>query len=161
VFKFSKKKTLAVVAGGALILGAIGIAYAYWTAGGTGTGSGETGTSVAITAVQTSDITNIRPGGEPQTLSGNFTNTNDEPVFVTSVTVTVDSVTQTPEGIIAGSCEVDDYVIVDGVMPVNAEVPVGTAQGAWTGATIAFVNEPAEDQGGCQGATVNLAYVIA
>jgi hypothetical protein len=156
MFKFSKK-TLAVVAGGALILGASGVAYAYWTAGGTGTGTGATGTSVAISAVQTSTITNLRPGGAAQTLSGNFTNSNDEPVYVTSVTAAVTSVTPVEP---LTDCEVNDYVIASPTMLVGAQVPVGTAQGAWTGATIAFVNEAAENQDGCKGATVTITYTI-
>ena len=45
-------------------------------------------------------------------------------------------------------------------MAVNAEVPAGTGQGQFTGATIQF-NNKATNQDGCKGATVNLAYAIA
>jgi len=46
-------------------------------------------------------------------------------------------------------------------MTVAAEVPAGTAQGSWTGATIQFKNDPAVNQDACKGATVNLAYAIS
>lgn len=42
-------------------------------------------------------------------------------------------------------------------MTVNAEVPAGTAKGAWTGATIKL-NNKATSQDACKGATVNLTY---
>ncbi len=78
------------------IIGAIamaGAAYAYWTAGGSGTGSATTGTNAALTANQTSVIDNLYPDGPVKPISGNF----DEhqlpgPPYVESVTVTVASV---------------------------------------------------------------------
>ena len=45
-------------------------------------------------------------------------------------------------------------------MTVSAEVPAGTVQGAWTGATIKFNNKSAVNQDACKGATVTLAYTI-
>ena len=156
--KFNKKVVVAVV--GAVILAAgTGVAYAYWTAGGSGTGTAATGSTVGITVNQTSVVTPMGPGVAPQTLSGNFDNTNDGPVYVTNVTASIDSVTQAPGAV--GVCTVDDYVLTGAVMPVNAEVPTGTAQGAWTGATIAFDNSTTVNQDGCQDATVNLAYVVS
>ncbi len=44
-------------------------------------------------------------------------------------------------------------------MNVDAEVPAGTSQGSWSGATIKF-NNKATNQDACKGATVNLAYTI-
>lgn len=152
------KKIIAVAAVTAVLIGGAGAAYAYWTSIGSGTGTGTTGTSTPVTAVQTSTITNLRPGGTPQTLSGNFTNTNTGPVYVTNVVVTIASVTK-DAGAVAGTCDATDYVIVGGTMTVGAEVPVGTAQGAWTGATIAFVDK-GTNQDQCKLATVNLSYAV-
>ena len=45
-------------------------------------------------------------------------------------------------------------------MAVNAEVPAGTNQGSWSGATIRFNNKNVV-QDACKGATVNLAYTIS
>ncbi len=156
--KFSRKFTLLVVGAVVLIAGA-GVAYAFWTAGGSGTGSASTGESVDITVVQTSTVEEMAPGVAPQTLSGNFDNTNDAPVYVTSVTASIASVTMSPTAV--GTCTAADYVLTGAVMAVDAQVPVGTGVGAWTGATIAFDNDVAVNQDGCQGATVALAYAVS
>ena len=147
------KRLIAIAATSVLLLGGAGIAYAYWTAGGTGGGSGTTGTSEAITINQTSVITNLRPDGAAQTLSGTFTNTNDEPIYVGTVTASIASVTG------GATCEVTDYTLANAVMTVNAEVAVGTGVGSWTGATIQFNNKPAENQDDCKDATVTFSYV--
>lgn len=141
-----------VVAGGA--------AVAYWTAGGAGVGSAATNAqTVALTVVQTSAPADIRPGAAAQTLTGNFTNTNDEPIYVGTVTASISSVVKAG-GAPAGTCDATDYTLSSATMVVNAQIPVGTAQGAWTGATIAFNNKSDANQDACKGATVNFAYTI-
>ena len=67
----------------AVLLGIAATGYAYWTSGGTGSGSATTGTTTGITIIQTSTITGLYPGGPAQALSGNFTNTNSGPIKVT------------------------------------------------------------------------------
>lgn len=155
--KLTKKKTKTkiVVITGALVLTG-GAAFAYWTAGGSGTGSAATGTNAAITAVQTTTVTAMAPGVAAQPLSGNFNNGNTGPVYVATVTATIGAITG--GGV---TCEATDYTLANGVMTVNAQVPAGTAQGAWTGATIAFNNKAAENQDDCKNATVAIVYTIA
>ena len=157
VLKFTKKKTVASAIVLIITLGASFAAYAYWTTTGSGTGSASTGTSSAITAVQTSTVSDLRPGGAAQTLSGNFTNTTNDggTVWVTTVTASISGVSGG-----AGSCSAADYTLADAVMSVGADIPAGTAQGAWTGATLQF-NNTGSNQDGCKGATVALAYAIA
>ena len=101
----------------------------------------------------------MQPGDSAQTLSGNFTNPNSAPVYVSTVTASIASVTKAG-GAVAGTCDATDYTLANAVMTVSAEVPAGTAKGAWTGATIKF-NNKATNQDQCKGATVNLAYTIA
>ena len=156
--KFSKRKVAATIAITAILIGGGGAAaIAYWDAGGTGTGSATTGTNAAITAIQTSTITNLVPGGAAQTLSGNFNNGNTTPTWVTSVTVSIASVT--PVG--ANVCDATNYTLANATMAVGAEIAPGSAKGAWTGATIVFNDKASTNQDGCKGATVNLAYVIS
>jgi len=140
--------TLAIAAG----------AYAYWTAGGSGTGSATTaaGTS-ALTANQTSVLSGMYPGDSAQTISGNFDNPNSGPVYVTSVTVSISSVT----GGAGPSCDSTDYTITGATMAVGAQVPAGSGVGSFTGATIQFNNKAGSNQDDCKGATVNLAYSIS
>jgi hypothetical protein len=156
------KKSAALFVALLLAIGAAA-AYAYWTAGGAGTGSAATGNTAAITVVQTSLVTNLRPGGAAQALSGDFTNpAANGPVFVTAVTVSIDGVAKA-SGAVAGVCDATDYVLTNPVMDVGQTVPTGAAQGAWgapgDAATIQFNDKPTTNQDACQGATVTLAYV--
>lgn len=153
-----RSKRIAVITAVLMLVGG-GIAFAYWTQGGGGTGTAATGTTTDDLVVnQTSVVTDLRPGATAQTLSGDFDNSNNEPVYVYSVTAAIDSVTKAV-GAPAGTCDATDYTLADTVMVVDAQIPSGTAQGAWTGATIAF-NNKATNQDACKGATVNLAYTI-
>ena len=68
---------------------------------------------------------------------------------ISGVTKDVDAVT--------GVCNASDYTLTNAVMDVNAQVPTGTAQGAWgvpaDVATLAF-NNKATNQDQCKGARV-------
>ncbi|WP_148614074.1 hypothetical protein [Nocardioides rubriscoriae] len=141
------------------VVAAAGGAYAYWTAGGTGSGTVTTGTNTAVTVNQSTVITNLAPGVAAQTLSGTFDNPNSGPVYVGSVTITGLTVSKAG-GAAAGTCDATDYT-VGGTAVVNAEVPAGTAQGAWSGLTIAFNNKAGSNQDQCKGATVAIAYAAS
>ncbi len=154
------KKTTAIIVAAVTVLAGGGAAFAYWTAGGSGTGSASTTAATSgLTAVQTSTVTAMQPGDSAQTLSGNFTNPNSSPIYVSTVTASIASVTKAG-GAVAGTCDASDYTLANATMTVNAEVAAGSAKGAWTGATIKF-NNKATSQDQCKGATVNLAYAIA
>jgi len=154
------KKTTAIMIAAVTVLAGGGAAFAYWTAGGSGTGTASTTAATSgLTAVQTTTVTAMQPGDTAQTLAGNFTNPNTAPVYVTSVTASIASVTKAG-GAVTGTCDASDYTLANATMAVGAEVAAGSAKGAWTGATIKFNNKvTSQDQ--CKGATVNLAYAIA
>ena len=161
MFKIEKKKTKLTAATAAAVLIGTGAAFAYWTAGGDGTGSATTGDTADLVVVQVSNVTALRPGGAAQTLSGKFNNSNSGPVYVGSVTVSIDSVTQDPAHAGDGTCGASDYTLANQTMAVGAEVPTGNAVGSWSGATIQFNNKANANQNGCKNATVTLAYTIA
>src|SRR4051812_30496106 len=117
---------LAVAAGG-------GVAYAYWTAGGSGTGSATTGTTEALVAHQTSTVSAMFPGDSAQTLSGNFDNGNSGPIFVTSVVASIASVTDAGGDAITG-CGTSDYSLTNATMAVGHPVAKGNGVDGWTGA---------------------------
>lgn len=152
-----RSRRVAGVVTASLFLVGGGAAYAYWTITGAGTGSVTTGDVSAVTVNQTTTITDLAPGVAPQALSGDFSNPNDGPVYITSVTASISSVVKAA-GAPAGTCDATDYTLADATMPVAAEVAPGDAQGSWTGATIAFNNKATTNQDACKGATVNLAY---
>ena len=152
--RMPRKRVVVVVATAmALALGG-GVAYAYWTAGGSGTGTVTVGANDPITVNQTSVLDPMAPGVAAQTLSGNFDNANAGPVQVASVAVAV-SGTSDP------GCTAADFAIVGSPMTVGAEVPVGTGTGAWSGATIAFNDNPVVNQNLCKNVTVTLAYTAS
>lgn len=154
-----KKRNLLLVAVG--VLGVAGAAFAYWTAGGSGTGSATAaGAQSSLTANQTSSLTAMYPGDSPQTLSGNFTNPNSGPIRVGTITASIASVTKAV-GAPAGTCDATDFTLANAAMTVGAEVPAGTNVGSWSGATIQFNDKPSTNQDACKGATVNLSYAIS
>jgi hypothetical protein len=159
---YKKRSAVLLVALLLLAVGA-GAAYAFWTSGGSGTGTASTGDPTSLTVVQTSVVNDLRPGGSPQELSGDFTNpVTNGPVFVTDVTVSIGNVTKA-EGAVAGVCDASDYVLTNPVMDVDQTVQTGVAQGAWgvpdDVATIQFKDNPTTNQDQCKGATVTLDYV--
>lgn len=149
----NNRKKVSIAAGLVIALIAGGAAYAYWTAGGEGEGTATTGTTVAITANQTSTVTDMYPGDSPQALSGDFTNTNDGPVYVASVEAAV-------TGTDKAGCDADDYTIAGSPMTVGAEVASGSNVSSWTGASIQFNDKAAVNQDVCKGATVTIAYTV-
>ncbi len=150
-----------IVLGVVISLVAAGAAFAYWTAGGSGTGTASTGgAQTALVANQTGTLTAMYPGDTAQTISGNFDNPNSGPSYVNTVTVSIASVTKAAAAP-AGTCDATDYTLAGATMTVNNEVPTGTGKGAFTGATLKFNDKATTNQDACKGATVNLAYAIA
>jgi hypothetical protein len=157
------KKTVAVLVAAAAVVAGTGAAYAYWSAGGSGSGSASASTTSPVTVVQTSTITTLAPGVTPVALAGKFTNPNSGPVYVATVTASIASVTKAI-GAPAGTCDATDFAITYTTgtsMPVNAEIAVGTNQGTWAGAQIAFNDKTSTNQDACKLATVTLAYTAA
>ena len=160
MLKFAKRRGL-VLAGVALTLAVAGIAYAFWTGGGSGTGSGTAASGVSgLTANQTATLTAMYPGDSAQTITGNFDNPNSGPVYVNSVSVSIASVTKAG-GAPTGTCDATDFTLANTTMNVGAEVSSGNGVGSFSGATIKFNNKPTTNQDACKGATVSLSYTIA
>lgn len=153
----TKKTTIAITAAVA-ILSTAGVAFAYWTGGGSGAGAATTGASTAVTVNQTGTLTPMFPGDTAQTLSGDFDNAGSGPIHIVSVTASIASVFQA--GAVAVGCSAADYTLAGAAMAAVQDVPTGTSVGTWGGATIKFNNTTA-NQDACQGATVNLAYAVA
>jgi hypothetical protein len=138
----------------AAVIAVSGVAYAFWTATGSGAGTVQAGTPSTLTVNQTSTITGLYPGGPAQALSGNFDNPNAYSVYVTSVTASVSSISGNP-----GTCATTNFVVA-GTSNVPGLVPAGTGKGAWSGLTVQLV-ETGSNQDGCKGATVHLAYLAS
>ena len=149
----NNRKKVSIAAGLVIALIVGGAAYAYWTAGGSGTGSASTGTTVPITANQTSTVSNLRPAGTAQTLSGTFTSTNAGPVYVASVAAAVTGTDKV-------GCDASDYTLSGSPVTVGAEVTTGSTWGAGGTMTIAFNDKPGTNQDACKGAAVTIGYTV-
>lgn len=143
------QKTVAALAIGALGVAGTGVAYAYWTATGSGTGSAATGNVAAVTVVQTSTVGSLYPGIS-QSLSGTFTNPNTFPVYVAQVDVEVNPTWS------SGTCDAADFTVTDPTA-TNAQVLVDDSS-TWSGGSIELINKSAENQNDCKGVTVPLVY---
>jgi hypothetical protein len=151
--KNRKKRVAVVLTLTVLASGVSGLAYSYWTTGGSGSGTATTAAGVDdITVVQTSTVSGLAPGLGAQDLEGNFNNPNTSPVYISSV---VASLTTDKAG-----CTEDDYTLVQ-PDAVDAEIEPGTGVGNWGGGSIAFFNDPDRDQEACKGAVVTIAYVAS
>lgn len=139
-----------------VVLAGGGVAFAYWSTTGTGTGSAAVGTSTAITVNQTSTVSGLVPGGPAAALSGNFTNTNAASVRVAQVTVAIKADWSSQTDTTKPKCSATDFTLVQPTA-TNAEIPAGTAVGAWSGGSIAMVNA-ATNQDNCKTVTVPLVY---
>lgn len=150
-----KRRILLLASVGAVLLLAVG-AYAYWTQGGSGTGSATAGTTSNITVNQTgAPVTGLYPGGPAVTLSGNFDNPNSGSVRISSITAVVSSISGAGSDGSKPACTTSDFTI-GGSVGVTT-VPSGTGVGSWTGLTVQMVNGAA-NQDNCKGATANLTY---
>ncbi len=152
--KTRRTRRIAVVSAAALAVAVGGgVAYAYWTAGGTGNGSATTGNVQGITINQTSAITGLYPGGNPVALAGTFTNGNSGPVYVAQVTVAVDPSWEAQADGNKPACTAGDFSLVQPAA-TNGEVVTGTT---WSGASIQLVDS-ATNQDNCKGVNVPLVY---
>jgi len=149
--RFTKKTKIAIVTA-ALVIGASATAYAYWTNSGAGTGTGTTGTNAAVTALQSSTVTAMYPGGPAQLLSGTFTNPNSGAVTVGAVTATV--TTSLPATCLAA------WYVISGTDTTAPHVLPAGAGGTWSGLSVTMTNA-AVNQDACKNATITIAYTVA
>ena len=179
--RFSKKNI--VVAGLAVILVAGGTsAYAFWTAGGVGTGdvTASVGTAgvvpvqdASIATDLTSLVINGTVAGTAVPLFGTFQNTSTSPGTVTNLVVAVASVSQSATYSGLSTCDSTDFTLVQptkigsssttfSAPPLTTAFTVTASQasyGYWGGASIAF-KSTGVSQDGCKGATVSLKYTV-
>ena len=158
--KFTKKTKIAALTA-ALVVGATGTAFAYWTMSGAGTGGATTGTTVAVVVNQTgAAVTGLYPGGPAANLSGDFTNNNAGPVTVKAVTATVTGNTKSGTGCLSSWYAIggNDTVSSHTLDPSN---PVDTPVGAWSGLTVSLTNSTTDNQDACKLAVITITYALA
>lgn len=150
-----KKARFVALAVVAVTVAVVGVAFAYWTQGGTGSGGATAGTTTAITVNQVGTPTGLYPGGPAQALSGTFTNPNAHPVHISSVTVAVHPFSSQADGS-KPACTDADFA-VGGTGTGAIVVPAGTGVGLWSGLTVRML-DGAANQDNCKSANITLDY---
>jgi hypothetical protein len=144
-----------------LSLAVVGVALAYWTQAGAGTGSASAGTTQSVVVNQTSTVSGLYPGGPAAALAGNFDNPNAGLVKVGTVSAVVHAGWSSQADTAKPACTAFDFALgtagTGGV--VNAEIPAGNGVGAWSGLTIRLVNATT-NQDNCKNVTVDLDYAV-
>ena len=137
-----------------------GTAFAYWSTSGAGTATASTGTSQSVTVTQTGVIpSDMAPGGSTQPIAFAINNPKSTPQRIASVTISIDSITQTTGGAAATGCTSSDFAIVQPTV-INANLATGTTTYDPSGATIRML-ETNVNQDACKNVTVNLAFAAA
>jgi hypothetical protein len=144
MFKFGKKRVLALATVAALAVA--GIAYAYWTTTGSGSGSATNAASNGTLALHASFADGLTPGAsEPVSFTADNTGTSNLYVGTVSSIVSTDK----------PACDVSWFSVPDAV--VGQTIPHGQSGVALTpGSTITFADSTTANQDACKGAKVTL-----
>jgi hypothetical protein len=156
------RKRFGLVAGtvAAVLIGG-GVAVAYWTSGGTGTGSATAGSVVGVTVSQDTPLpANLYPDGPAQDINFSINNPNTTPatVRISTVTIAITAVTPGPPGPTPACTAADFQLTQPG--PLDADVPNGSTPFTGTGAAIQMIDNGL-NQDRCKGATVSLSFTAA
>lgn len=140
------KKKAAVVGGVTAALVTGGVAFAYWTSDGTGTGSVTTGDSVAWeVTIDSTDLAGLTPGGPGETVSFHVKNNN---TGVQALQNTVAAVVDTSDS----GCTDADFDVSATTITYGDIAAGDTVDGTFE---ITMINRAA-NQDACKNVTVNL-----
>jgi hypothetical protein len=146
----SKKRFAAVATTTAAVLLGSGIAVAYWTTGGSGSGTADIGTSqdVTFTVGAGDGIDDLYPGAA-EVFEVDVNNPTDGALQLGTVDIEIDGFSAP-----AGTCDIDDFSVTDIV--VNDEVPAGPS--TLTGTATISMDNTASNQDDCKNASLDLSF---
>lgn len=147
--RFSKKALIATGTGAVVAMAVGGLALAYWTTTGSGTGSATNATSNGTIVLHASFAAGLTPGAsEPVSYTADNTNSSSLQVGTVTAVTSIDSTHAT------AGCLAADFTVPPAVE--NQTIPTTTSGVALTnGSTITFA-DTAVNQDACKGATVTL-----
>jgi hypothetical protein len=155
--QLNRKRAAAVATGAALTFIVGGVAFAYWSTSGAGTGSAATGSVDPVVINATSPaVTGLYPGGPAQNVSGKFDNPNAGSVYINQVTVAVAPGWSKQADATKPACTALDFTITPPAATAH-EIVHGNGVSAWGPATIAM-NNAATNQDNCKNVTVDLVF---
>jgi hypothetical protein len=109
-----------------------------------------------LTITQTSTMSNLAPGRDPEPITGLVVNHGPDDTFITAIVVDIVGVVRAT-GAAAGTCDASDYLLLDVRMPVGQPLAPYGGSTAFAGASIGF-NDKSTNQDACQGARIELRY---
>ena len=151
------RKSKLILAGIATIAITGGSAIAYWTTGGTGTGSATVGTSTAVAVTQVGVITALIPGAGSQPIDFKINNPRATAQYVTAVAISI----SVPAGgdALKPDCTTADFALVQPAA-INSDLAFGDTTFAPSGASLALKNT-GFNQDNCKNATVTITFTAS
>jgi hypothetical protein len=147
--------------------------YAYWTTGGSGTGSASVGSSSAVTIAQNGSISGLYPDGPAQNIDFTVHNGNASALRVTSVTIAIENADHTPWSADSNpldakpACTASDFTVTQPTTGFPVEVNGSSTNGgntsflgSTTGASIQL-KDTSQNQDECQGVTVPFTFTAS
>jgi hypothetical protein len=147
----SKRKKILVALVGVAVMVLGGIAYAAWTADGSGTGTAHARTAIVVNVNAATGTADLYPGATDGDI--HFTLDNDNPYAVTFTGFTTGSITSSDEA----NCPAS-LVSVDDSGAISAPVAANTSGAAGAIDGVVSLDHAAAD--GCQGVTFNIGLSL-
>ncbi len=168
--RYINKKIIAVALTTGLVLSGGGVAFAYFTADGSGTGSGTVGSSTAFTISGDTPSGSVTPGGSTETLAFTVTNPGSGQQYVGNVYASVatdsnngyvESIPGDTESDVIGCSaswfSIDGTATGNGTVHVNQDIAPSGHYDETSGLTL-VLSDSSGNQDLCQGATVGIDY---
>jgi hypothetical protein len=154
----NKRKVIPVAIALVAVIAVSGVAYAYWTAGGSGSGTGNVANPASDLTVTGAPLANdMYPGAAAETTSVTIKNNATASVHVT--TVSISSVTTSDETHCKGA---DNFTRGLPVTIASASQNIaGSASVTAPGPTIQFFNDSVNNQDACKGVVVTVHYSVS
>lgn len=150
MFRQAMKKRTFGVLGVIAILAVAGVAVAYWSTTGSGSGSGTVAGSNGTLVLNGSIAPGLTPGGsESVSYTADNSNTSGLQVGTVKAVVSIDA-----EHATAG-CKASDFSVAD--TAENQTIPASTSGVALAKSATIKMIDSAEGQDACKGATISLA----
>lgn len=156
--RIAGKKRATAVAMTALLVLIGGVAFAYWTSSGSGTGAGTTGSSTAFTVSSTAPTgPALTPGGASQSVAFTVANPGTGTLDLTSVTVVVADANGDPWVSDPTGCTAADYTLGTPAITYGQIAGGGSIAGTVT----LTMNNLSSNQDACEGLAVPLYFVAS
>jgi hypothetical protein len=159
-----KKKVAAFAITAVLAVGGGGIAFAYFTSGGSGVGSAQVGTLPvgAFDITSSGPGTPLVPGNGPQPFDVNIENTSGQSAYVGTVSMTINTNTATGDAETSAGDDITgcqaNWFTVNGSFNANAEIAADSSQTFSGVGNISMADDPIDNQDACQGAAVGIDF---